>query len=153
LGSANVISAFSAFRVQLYCDEQLGSLRSKTNRLTTLEFYNNSCWMESAVNSFFAIPIVRHRIFVDDSLVSHPYRRLLNAMVVYGHICHNQVPIIECIRCGVYPLFGHDATSPPISAGAGYGGGIFSCGDEPKWGALGAFDVVFQRFLCSIGMS
>jgi hypothetical protein len=74
-------------------------------------------------------------------------------MVEYGLTCFNQVPIIECMRCGVYPLFGHDATSPPILAGAGYAGGIFSSDDEPKWGALGAFDVTFQRFLCSIGLS
>jgi hypothetical protein len=151
-------STFFTFHAQTYSHHELGQLLSVTDVLPTLEYHLQSCWMECAVNSFFAVPKTRQVTYAgreDPSPVAQVFRRLLDVMLVYGRTYDNMVPIIECMRCGVYPLFGHEQTSPPILGHGGYGSDLFSgvAGCNLTWGEMGAFDVAFPRFLDSVGLT
>ena len=128
---------------QMYDESLLNDFRPTLNILPTLEFYENSCWMETAINMFFSIPTARLRIFSSLNQFCKYFCSLYNVMCVYGPVYSNMVPALECKRCGVYPV--EDlCTAPAILGPEGYNRGIF-CNQELKWGSYGsAHDTLFR---------
>jgi hypothetical protein len=138
--------------VQLYNVEQFASFRSSVLLLPTLEFYNSSCWMEAAVNCLVSIPLFFIRIYsLPSSVAILCFRSLIETMCTYGSLC--QVPIFDCIRCGVYPIMKDGHVAPAVLGSLGYGS-IFEKG-EMKWGEVGSSVDALKTFLIalSIGIS
>ena len=137
---------------QLFDAHRINGLRSEIKILPTLEFSNNSCWMESAINCFFALPIARFRVFSDQQEISKHFRWLYNTMCVYGTVHANLVPILECQRCGVYSLDSNIDVAPPVLGVAGWAN-ILSPSDAdgilvaPRWGLTGCAPDVLITFL------
>ena len=136
---------------QMYDPNLLHKVRCSLDILPTLEFHNNSCWMETAVNALFAIPFVRVKLFSFQytTVVSNEackcLRSLYDIMCTYGPSEFNRVPFVECQRCGVYPI--EDDTAPPVLGSEGYTD-IFHP-EEQKWGSLGSASQTLLRF-CSV---
>ena len=136
---------------QMYDPNLLHKVRCSLQILPTLEFHNNSCWMETAVNALFAIPFVRVKLFSFQytTVVSNEackcLRSLYDIMCTYGPSEFNRVPFVECQRCGVYPI--EDDTAPPVLGSEGYTD-IFHP-EEQKWGSLGSASQTLLRF-CSV---
>lgn len=143
-------SAASIFHVQLFEDDEFVKLRSQLCTYPTLEFHDNSCWMEAAVNSLLSINLARCRIYISTSKISNVFRRLIDLMCLYGHTFQNQVPILECMRCGVYPILEHDRTAPPILGDDGFRNVL-----EPDkgWGDYGLCMETLVIFFNDLGIS
>jgi hypothetical protein len=137
---------------QMYDETSFYQLRSSLHILPTLEFHQNSCWMETAVNALFAIPLARVKLFselsIQDSVVKC-LRSLFDIMCVYGPSDFNRVPFLECQRCGVYPIVGD--TAPPVLGQKGYSD-IFAS-SERSWGVLGCAFSTLLRFCTSLQLS
>ena len=131
---------------QMYREDSLYQLRSSLHVLPTLEFHKNSCWMETAVNALFAIPLARIKLFSIQHPVVKCLRSLFDIMCVYGPSNSNLVPFLECQRCGVYPIDGN--TAPPVLGQEGYRD-IFAS-SEPSWGFHGCAFSTLLRFCTSL---
>lgn len=137
---------------QMYHETSLHQLRTSLHILPTLEFHNNSCWMETAVNALFAIPLARVKLFSELSIqrpVVKCLRSLFDIMCVYGPSDSNRVPVLECQRCGVYPIVGN--TAPPVLGQEGYRN-IFAH-SELSWGFKGCAFSTLLRFCTSLQLS
>jgi hypothetical protein len=131
----------------------LHKLRTSLHVLPTLEFYNASCWMETAVNALFAIPFVRVKLFsfgnpVFNTEICKCLRSLFDIMCVYGPSDCNQVPVLECQRCGVYPI---GVTAPPVLGSEGYNDIMVP--SEQSWGHLGCAFSTLLRFCTSLELT
>ncbi len=134
---------------QMYREDSLHQLRSSLHVLPTLEFHKNSCWMETAVNALFAIPLARIKLFSIQHPVVKCLRSLFDIMCVYGPSHSNLVPFLECQRCGVYPICGN--TAPPVLGQEGYRD-IFAS-SEPSWGFHGCAFSTLLRFCTSLQLN
>ena len=143
-------SAASVFQVQLYNDDDRCKFREYFGvfPLPTLEFYNNSCWMESAVNCLFSIPAARLRMYSTHSVPAQCFKHLFDVMLDYGPVSgNNLVPSLECMRCRLYPPPSCERTAPAVLGEDGYGGGIFESGADSVWGEVGSAIETLKRFL------
>lgn len=116
---------------QVVAADKFSSFRSEMNVIPTLEFHLNSCWLESAISVLFSLQKARGRIAVGGNrfLLS-----LFDVMAVYGLTYQNKVPIVECMRCGLYPYPDEHEAPPPIFDQQGYSN-IFP--DGCQWGSYG----------------
>ena len=143
-------SAPAIRNVQLYNVEQFASFRSSVLLLPTLEFYNNSCWMETAVNCLVSIPVSFIRMYASFSSVEILcFRSLIETMCIYGSLC--QVSIFDCIRCGVFPTMGKSQVAPAVLGSLGYGS-IFENDDDMKWGQIGSSIDALKTFLIALSI-
>lgn len=138
---------------QMYPEAMLCRIRSSLDVLPTLQFYNNSCWMETAINALFAIPFARIKLFSIErppgfNTVCKCLRSLFDIMCVYGPSDFNRVPILECQRCGVYPS---GDTAPPVLGQEGYDT-IFASQEE-SWGSVGCAVSTLLRFCTSLQLN
>ena len=137
---------------QMYDQAVLHKLRFALHILPTLEFHINSCWMETAVNALFAIPFARVKLFsfqyapVFSNESCNCLRSLFDIMCVYGPSDCNQVPLLECQRCGVYPIEG--VTAPPVLGPKGYTDILNP--KEQQWGFYGSASETLLRFSASL---
>ena len=147
-------SGASVLQVQLYNDDERRKFREHFSMfpLPTLEFYNNSCWMESAVNCLFSIPAARLRMYSTDSVPAHCFQYLFDVMLNYGPVYgNNLVPSLECMRCGLYPPPSFERTAPAVLGDEGYGC-IIQAGVDPVWGEIGSAIDTLMRFLDLFGL-
>jgi hypothetical protein len=143
-------SGASVLQVQLYNDDERRKFREHFSMfpLPTLEFYNNSCWMESAVNCLFSIPAARLRMYSTYSVPAQCFKYLFDVMLNYGPVYgNNLVPSLECMRCRLYPPPSCQRTAPAVLGEDGYGGGIFESGADSVWGEVGSAIETLKRFL------
>jgi len=138
---------------QLHDAASLHKLRASLHVLPTLQFHNASCWMETAVNALFAIPFVRVKLFsfgypVFNTEICKCLRSLFDIMCVYGPSDCNQVPLLECQRCGVYPI---GVTAPPVLGSKGYNDIMVP--SEQSWGNLGCAFSTLLRFCASLQLT
>ena len=138
---------------QLYSLDHLSFLRSSMDVFPTIEFHMSSCWIEAAVNSIVSIPLARYRMqSVPEHSVGSCFRSLIDTMCIYGTVYQNQVPVLDCMRCGVYPLLGHEHVAPRILGGS-YGC-IFLREDDKvhRWGTIGSSIDAFIMFLSELSI-
>jgi len=138
---------------QMYDAASLHKLRDSLDVLPTLEFHNASCWMETAVNALFAIPFARVKLFSIgysgfNNAICMCLRSLFDMMCVYGPSDCNQVPLLECQRCGVYPI---GVTAPPVLGPAGYVDIMVP--SEQSWGHYGCAFSTLLRFCKSLELT
>ena len=123
---------------QLYTESELNTLRRQMNIFPTLQWENNSCWLEAAINVLFSVSKARGRICVLKNPTAKILLSLFNIMLVYGH---DPIPAVECRRCGVYPV---DETPPPILGTQGYAH-IFP-DNHSGWGSYGCPTETLNHF-------
>ena len=138
---------------QMYDEASLYKLRTSLHVLPTLQFHNDSCWMETAVNALFAIPFARVKLFsigfpVFNTEVCKCLRSLFDMMCVYGPSDGNEVPLLECQRCGVYPI---GDTAPPVLGSTGYVDIMKP--SEQSWGFHGCAFTTLLRFCASLNLT
>ena len=145
----DVSSVANILFTQLYNVNDLERFRSTVNLLPTLEFFENSCWMESAINMLFSLPVARIRTFVSRHPLRKCFESLYTIMCVYGHTFSSLVPILECVRCGVYPASKTDF--PRVLGEEGYR--IIFESDHDGWGSSGCAMEALLRFLGYLDVS
>jgi hypothetical protein len=121
----------------------LNRAQSRIQIFPTLEFDNNSCWMETSLNCLFAISLVIFRISVhslhNDSI--NCLYNLFKTMCFYRCAEFEIVPVIELKRCGIYPC--KDDVPPLVLGESGWAIAQFAePSDKWRWGTSGSISGV-----------
>jgi hypothetical protein len=140
--------------IQRCAPSSFSQAQSKTQVFPTLEFYNNSCWMETSMNCLFAIPLVIMRILVRTSCNAsiNCLHNLFKTMCYFRSAECEILPVIELKRCGIYPY--KDCIPPLVLGESGYALAAFGGQqDEWTWGNCGSIVDVISHFVELLGVS
>ena len=119
--------------------------RSQCQIFPTLEFYNNSCWLECAINCLLSVPLALLRIPVYTMNVSiNCLDNMFKTMCFFASAGCLVLPVLELQRCGIYPLKAEVA--PLVLGDRGYALAQFAPHNAKAWGSYGSVLDSFEHF-------
>jgi hypothetical protein len=136
-------AAAQVSRIQRSSPSSLSHAQLSIESFPTLEFHQNSCWMETSLNCLFSIPLVLFRISVRSSYNTsiNCVNNLFKTMCFFRCAECDIVPVVELKRCGIYPC--KDDVPPLVLGESGWAIAQFAgTRDQWKWGNNGCISGV-----------